>query len=109
MENSGVLYMNVTARAEHFQNCWSSQCRSSLTSKSSDQGLIKKFFVDTGLAQWLPPQFNWNPHWGYNETVALIQFHGAKPMHLADCLPIGKLAIVLPTLTITSIRRFRGV
>jgi hypothetical protein len=85
MENSGVLFMNVTARAEHFPKLLEFAVSKQFDFKSSDQGLIKEFYVDTGLAQWLPPQFNWKPYWGYIETIALIHFHGAKPMHLADC------------------------
>lgn len=84
--NSGVLYMNVSAMAEHWPTVLNYAISKNFTFDAYDQGLFQQYFRDQNISQLLPDIFNWKGYWGQNENAVIVHFHGPKPGKCLECL-----------------------
>jgi len=82
--NSGSLVMHLaTLRNVHPWFVASIKQRlssSDFSFPAHDQRSFNDFFLAT--ADWMRPEFNWKPYWGYNEEAVIVHFHGPKPAHV---------------------------
>lgn len=84
-ENSGVMFLNITALRTQMPACLAYAVAKNWTFKfpGYDQPLILEYFRPK-LTQ-LPDVFNWKPYWGLNGNASIIHTHGTKVGQAMDC------------------------
>ena len=84
--NSGVMIINIESMKLTYDSLISvafERLKSGLH-QSYDQGDLNAFY----WMAWnhLPPQFNWKPYWGINNSAKIIHFHGPKPKDIENII-----------------------
>ena len=88
--NAGVMVMNVAKLHDDYP-----AFREFITSGDTlyyelfKKGLYDQMAYRTHYAsQWdeLPLEYNWRPHWGFNDRAVIVHFHGPKIWHARNLM-----------------------
>lgn len=82
-ENSGVMFMNVTAM-KPLMNGFVQHAKvfSIQHPHLDDQPMILTYFDKEKISR-LPDEYNWKPYWGFNSSATIVHTHGTK---FSSCL-----------------------
>lgn len=75
--NTGVMLMNLDQLRQDWPRLREFIVQNFETFTAYDQGAYREFYKDR--YDLLPPETNWKPYWGQNESAEIIHFHGPKP------------------------------
>ena len=97
INNSGVLYMNVSAMREHLPRMMALAAAHRWKFAANDQGLYLEYFRKQNYATLLPDKYNWKGYWGGADDVVIAHFHGPKPGSCLECLLLYRTQVDLCT------------
>lgn len=77
--NTGVVFFNSENIKKEYNSFVEYIKQNFTASQTYDQDMFNQYFKNRW--NYMNPEFNWKPYWGYNSNAKIIHFHGPKPGH----------------------------